>query len=104
MKPEIRLGIVFRQVNPPILATRGFLKLISFVVAQDLSMMTAKINSGATMPKTYAMVNTAPSKYDPGRADRASTPASTGAQHVVAIPENPPSPKTEPASFFFNSG
>lgn len=35
---------------------------------------------------------------DPASADRASTPASTGAQHDEAIPEKTPSANTPPAS------
>src|SRR3989338_5450842 len=39
-----------------------------------------------------------------GNIDKATTPARTGAQHIVANPEKTPSVKTEPAFVTFNLG
>lgn len=43
------------------------------------------------MPNTYAAPSPIDSAKDEARPDSAMTPASTGAQHDVAAPENTPS-------------
>src|SRR5260370_40582734 len=47
--------------------------------------------SGATIPKTYAPPSPAASAAEGATLDSAITPASTGAQHELAMPENMPS-------------
>ena len=39
-----------------------------------------------------------------GKIDKATTPARTGAQHIVAKPEKMPKVKTDPAFVTFNFG
>ena len=45
-----------------------------------------------------------PKRNDPGIAASAKTPANTGAQQVVAIPENTPKTKTDPKPEFLSCG
>jgi hypothetical protein len=59
----------------------------------SLSQASAIANSGKVIPNTYARPSTTPPPGLPEKADRAMTPASTGAQQEEAIPENTPKAK-----------
>src|SRR6266568_2158431 len=53
---------------------------------------SASTASGATIPATYVPLTASAAPNDAAEPVSATTPASTGAQHADAIPENSPSP------------
>src|SRR6266702_4328866 len=79
---------------------KGLRTSIIFLVILVLSAITAIKNNGVTIPSTYTTVYNPPQSTDPGKAESANTPARTGAQHVVAMPENIPNTYTEPLLCF----
>lgn len=104
INPEKRFDRVKRIFLPKKLQPTVFLKMKNFWVNLPLSRNALRINKGTTIPKTQARVQAPPKRNDAGKAASAKTPARTGAQHVVAIPENTPKTKTEPKPEFLSCG
>src|SRR3989338_534756 len=104
IRPQIKSEIVMINFLPQTVNSSGFLIAVIFREKLNLSKNSAIMKSGDTRPKTYISVYRPPQKIEPGKTAKAKTPAKTGAQQVVAMPEKIPKTKTESVLCFLSSG